>query len=117
MVKVDAFPIVTGIPGRGQCHHTIDALQTSKRHSFSNDKYYPLPQIAHIRSSSSRTMLCMKWFDNLKTSLFLDGGAYDAGVDYSKLNHPGPELANAALSSTILSRSVRDPSLEIATFA
>uniref|UniRef100_A0A7S2I7X1 peptide-methionine (S)-S-oxide reductase n=1 Tax=Helicotheca tamesis TaxID=374047 RepID=A0A7S2I7X1_9STRA len=95
-----------------QCQNKNDPLYISK-YTFSN--FYPYFKTTRIRSS--QTHLHMNWFKDLTTSLFLDGGAYDAGVDYSQLNHPGPELASAALSGQVLTHSIRDASLDIATFA
>mmetsp|Transcript_9898 Transcript_9898/g.22135 ORF Transcript_9898/g.22135 Transcript_9898/m.22135 type:complete len:312 (-) Transcript_9898:46-981(-) len=49
--------------------------------------------------------------------LFSDGGAFAAGIDYSKLEHPGPELVKAAEEGRVLVTSDKDPNLAVATFA
>mmetsp|Transcript_12808 Transcript_12808/g.23026 ORF Transcript_12808/g.23026 Transcript_12808/m.23026 type:complete len:277 (-) Transcript_12808:61-891(-) len=52
---------------------------------------------------------------------FFGGGAFEAGIDYDSLDHPGPELAMAAASSEGSSRALtvskRDPELVLASFA
>jgi peptide-methionine (S)-S-oxide reductase len=48
---------------------------------------------------------------------FLGGGAYNLKIDYSTLDHPGPELAQFAQEGTIPVESARDPHLKLATFA
>jgi len=48
---------------------------------------------------------------------FFGGGAYSLGIDYSKLEHPGPELAQWAEQGKIQAVSDKDPNLRIATFA
>jgi len=55
-------------------------------------------------------------FGDLFRSLMSDGGAFAAGIDYSELDHPGPELASAAENKKVLVKSERDPQLELATF-
>ena len=56
-------------------------------------------------------------FGDLFRGLMNDGGAFAAGIDYSALDHPGPELASAAEAKNVLAKSERDPTLELATFA
>ena len=56
-------------------------------------------------------------FGDLFRGLMSDGGAFAAGIDYSELDHPGPELATAAEQKKVLVKSERDPLLELATFA
>lgn len=55
-------------------------------------------------------------FENLG-KFFSDGGAFAAGIDYSELEHPGPELAKAAEEGRVLVNSDKDPNLAVATFA
>ena len=45
------------------------------------------------------------------------GGAAEAKIDYSSLQHPGPELGAAASAGKTLVKSERDPHLQVATFA
>lgn len=45
------------------------------------------------------------------------GGAFNLKVDYSSLDHPGPELGKAAQENKVLVSSERDPKLKLATFA
>lgn len=45
------------------------------------------------------------------------GGAAGQKVDYSSLEHPGPELGSSAAEGRTLVTSDRDPNLQIATFA
>ena len=56
-------------------------------------------------------------FGDLFRGLLSDGGAFAAGIDYSELDHPGPELASAAENKKVLVKSERYPQLELATFA
>lgn len=48
---------------------------------------------------------------------FFGGGAFDAGIDYDDLEHPGPELARAAEGNAAPPSSAGDPDLLIASFA
>ncbi|CAB9502384.1 Peptide methionine sulfoxide reductase MsrA [Seminavis robusta] len=45
------------------------------------------------------------------------GGAFNLKIDYSTLDHPGPELAKFAEEGKAPERSERDPHLRLATFA
>lgn len=45
------------------------------------------------------------------------GGAYNLKIDYDSLDHPGPELAQAAQEGTVLVASAQNPKLKLATFA
>uniref|UniRef100_A0A7S2S8B7 peptide-methionine (S)-S-oxide reductase n=1 Tax=Eucampia antarctica TaxID=49252 RepID=A0A7S2S8B7_9STRA len=45
------------------------------------------------------------------------GGSYFTKVDYDTLNHPGPELGQAAIEGKVLTYSIVDTNLEVATFA
>jgi len=56
-------------------------------------------------------------FGDLFRGLMSDGGAFAAGIDYSELDHPGLELADAAENGKVLVSSERNPQLELATFA
>lgn len=48
---------------------------------------------------------------------FFGGGANALTINYSKLDHPGPELAALAQDNGIRATSTRDPHLHLATFA
>jgi peptide-methionine (S)-S-oxide reductase len=50
-------------------------------------------------------------------NFFSGGGLYNAGIDYEKLDHPGPELAAAAKEGKTLAHSIKSPNLRLATFA
>jgi len=52
----------------------------------------------------------------LLDSLF-GGGAIGSKIDYTTLDHPGEELANAAKEGKALVNGVREPNLALATFA
>jgi peptide-methionine (S)-S-oxide reductase len=45
------------------------------------------------------------------------GGSYNLKIDYSNLDHPGPELGAAAQEGKVLVKSKKDPKLALATFA
>ena len=65
-----------------------------------------------------RSAVCLNMiFGDLFRGLMSDGGAFAAGIDYSELDHPGPELASAAENKKVMVKSERDPQLELATFA
>lgn len=52
----------------------------------------------------------------LLDSLF-GGGAIGSKIDYTTLDHPGEELANAAQEGKALVNGIREPNLALATFA
>jgi murein tripeptide amidase MpaA len=64
-------------------------------------------------SKGAASSLSMNIFER-----FFGGGANALRIDYSKLDHPGPELA-AWASANIMpaAHSTRDPHLRLATFA
>lgn len=45
------------------------------------------------------------------------GGAAGSKIDYTALDHPGPELGTAAEAGKVLVSSERDSNLQVATFA
>lgn len=45
------------------------------------------------------------------------GGAFNLKIDYSTLDHPGPELAKFAQEGKVPAASEKDPKLKLATFA
>lgn len=45
------------------------------------------------------------------------GGAHEQKIDYSVLDHPGPELAKFAEENRVPEYSEKDPNLALATFA
>jgi len=47
----------------------------------------------------------------------LGGGSYNLKIDYTGLDHPGPELGAAAQEGKVLVTSKKDPKLALATFA
>lgn len=50
-------------------------------------------------------------------NLFGGGGAYGSSIAYDNLDFPGPELASAAKEGRVLTTSIRNPNLKLATFA
>jgi peptide-methionine (S)-S-oxide reductase len=44
-------------------------------------------------------------------------GAYDMKIDYTLLDHPGPEQGQLAKDGIVPTHSIRDPELQVATFA
>ena len=45
------------------------------------------------------------------------GGAFNLKIDYSSLDHPGPELATLAQEGKVPQTSPKEPHLKLATFA
>jgi len=77
-----------------------------------------------VHSLSIRFPVASSWMKSTTTTAmpmiferFFGGGAYSLGMDYSKLEHPGPELARWAKEGKIGTVSEKDPNLRIATFA
>jgi Peptide methionine sulfoxide reductase len=76
---------------------------TRKPFPYAND-------VRVISTTTSRSMILDRLFGS-------GGGAMAQGIVYENLDHPGPELANAAKNGQVLTVSERDPNLHIATFA
>jgi peptide-methionine (S)-S-oxide reductase len=56
-------------------------------------------------------------FGNFFRNFVGGGGAYDMKIDYTLLDHPGPELGQWAKNGIVPTHSLRDPELQVATFA
>ena len=50
-------------------------------------------------------------------NLFGGGGAFSSSIAYDNLDFPGPELAVAAKEGRVLTASIQNPNLKLATFA
>eukprot|EP00548_Thalassiothrix_antarctica_P002476 CAMPEP_0194146388 /NCGR_PEP_ID=MMETSP0152-20130528/20562_1 /TAXON_ID=1049557 /ORGANISM="Thalassiothrix antarctica, Strain L6-D1" /LENGTH=291 /DNA_ID=CAMNT_0038846897 /DNA_START=56 /DNA_END=932 /DNA_ORIENTATION=+ len=82
-----------------------------KKHAFSLPNKRLIPRNDRGGGVNSLNMI----FGNL----FGSGGMFDTkkSIDYTALDHPGPELATAAEEGKVLIESSKDPSLRLATFA
>lgn len=100
--SVTAFSLNTA--GRSFVTRSSDsAFQHSTKHILPSSLKRASP-----RTSSGLNM----FFGNL-----FGGGAIEAPIDYTALDHPGPELGKAASEGKVLVTSERDPNLQVATFA
>lgn len=63
---------------------------------------------------TSSTSLCMNFLEKFFGG---GGGSYFTKIDYDTLDHPGPELGQAAIDGKVLANSILDPGIQVATFA
>ena len=115
LIAATSFTIGPKIAQRGMNNSRRSFLtsttSTSRRSSLVSKKIIPSTVQKESNKNSSTTGLAMI-FGNL-----FGGGAFNLKIDYSTLNHPGPELASAAQEGKILEKSVKNPNLKLATFA
>ena len=98
--------------GQHRVAHGARSLVSSSKSSLVSKS--SIPSSVQGKTSTSKrspTGLAMI-FGNL-----FGGGAYNLKIDYSTLDHPGPELAKSAQEGKVLEKSVKDPNLKLATFA
>jgi peptide-methionine (S)-S-oxide reductase len=74
-----------------------------------SNKKSPFPFSKSVKQGGSHLNM---FFGNI-----FGGGAFEAKIDYSTLDHPGRELAEAAEAGKVLVTSEKDPNLAIASFA
>jgi len=82
----------------------------------------PSYRLNKIRSLNNINEATVRAFSNSKLQMNFFKSVFGGGLEaprifYENLDHPGPELANAAKSGEVIVNSKRDPNLEAATFA
>lgn len=92
-------------------------MSTSRSSSLVSKK--SLPSSVQGKGDTSSTSNRRRGSTGLNMILgnLFGGGAYNLKIDYDSLDHPGPELAQAAQEGTVLVSSTKNPNLLTSTFA